>query len=108
VYSTAKVFTAPAVTDSNGNVACGTLSSFSNVATDAAACVPTFTGINSNAAAYFDSNGGQGVEISLTTPFVHVPTRAALQISETEVCAQGNGTENYGYPAQEVCFRVDN
>ena len=102
MYSTAKVFAAPAVTDLNGNVACGTLSSFSNVAAGAAACVPTFTGINANAAANFDSNEGQGVEISLTTPFIHVPTRAALQVSPSEVCAQGNGSENYGYPVQKV------
>jgi hypothetical protein len=102
VYSTAKVFVAPAVTDSDGNVACGTLSSFSSVAADATACVPTFTAINSNAAANFDTNGGQGVHIALTTPFIHVPTRTALQLSPSEVCAQGNGTENYGYPVQQV------
>jgi len=96
------VFAAPAVTDLSGNIACGTLSSFSNVASDASACVPTFTGINENAAAYFDSNGGQGVVITLTTPFVHVPTRAALEISPSEACAQGNGIENYGYPVQQV------
>jgi hypothetical protein len=92
------------VTDANGNVACGTLSTFATLPSNTvpAACVPTFTGINSNAAAYFDNNGGQGVEITLTTPFVHVPTRAALQLSPTEACVQGNGTQNYGYPAQEV------
>jgi hypothetical protein len=92
------------VTDSNGNVACGTLSSFSSAASDPAACVPTFTGINSNAAAMFDRNGAQGVMISLTTPFVHVPTRAGLQINPTEACVQGSGAENYGYPVQNVSF----
>jgi hypothetical protein len=107
VYSTAKVFAAPAVTDSNGNIVCGTISSFSNVASDATACIPTFTGINSNAAANFDSNGGQGVEISLTTPFIYIPTRAALQVSPSEVCVQGNGSENYGYPVQQVSSSSD-
>ena len=102
-YSTAKVFVAPPVTDSNGNVACGTLSSFSKAPTDPAACVPTFTGINANAAAYFHGNNkAQVVEISLTTPFIHVPTRAALRIGPSEACAQGNGAENYGYPVQQV------
>jgi hypothetical protein len=96
------------VTDLNGNVACGTLLSFSTIASDVEACVPTFTAVNSNAAAYFDSNGGQGVEISLTEPFIHVPTRTGLQISPSEVCAQGNGTENYGYPVQQVSCHTDN
>lgn len=93
------------MTDPSGNVACGTLLSFSNAASDATACVPTFSAINSYAAAYYDSDGAQGVEISLTTPFVHIPTRAGLQVSPSEVCAQGNGTENYGYPVQQVSLK---
>lgn len=101
-YSTVKVFTAAAVTDARGNVACGTLSSFSKAATDPAACLPTFTGINSNAAAYFEGKGAEAIEISLTTPFIHVPTRPAVKISPSEACAQGNGAENYGYPVQEL------
>jgi hypothetical protein len=102
VYSTAKVFTAPPVTDAFGNVACGTLLSFSNVPSSASACVPTFQAMNSNAAAYYDSNGDPAVEIALTAPFIHIPTRTEVQISPSEVCAQGNGTVNYGYPAQQV------
>ena len=98
------MFEAPAVTDAAGNVACGTLLNFATVASDVEveACVPTFTAVNSNAAAYFDNGGGQGIEISLTEPLVHVPTRTGLQISPTDACAQGNGTENYGYPVQDV------
>jgi len=102
VYHTAKVFVAPAVTDSEGNVVCGTVSSFTNVASSPAACVPTFTGVNSHAAAYFDNIEAKGVEISLTTPFVHVPTRADLHINPTEACVQGSGIENYGYPVQQL------
>jgi len=101
VYHTAKIFVAPAVTDSAGNVVCGTVSSFTNVASTAPACIPTFSGVNEHAAAYYDSNGGQGVAITLTTPFVHVPTRADLLLSPTEACVQGNGKENYGYPVQQ-------
>jgi hypothetical protein len=90
------------VTDANGKVACGTISSFSNVAPSAAACVATFTGINANAAASFGSIAATAVQISLTTPFIHIPTRSGLEISPSEACVQGNGTENYGYPVQQV------
>ena len=101
MYSTAKLFAALVVTDADGNIACGISSSFSNFSTGPAAYVPTFTRINSNAASALVVSVIAPIQISLTTPFIYIPTRVGLQINPTEACAQGNGTENYGYPVQQ-------
>jgi hypothetical protein len=88
--------------------------------------VPTFSGINSYAEAYFgglgivgvkiadqytDKDGyvvyqtstPSGVVISLTTPFIYAPERSTKgETGDGRACIQTGGTENYGYIPQTV------
>jgi hypothetical protein len=131
VYSTVRIITAEAVTDSSGNKVCGTtsacesafpinsdsmLSSISSIYPSVISILEStatstnelvFTGINSNVDSYFFTNQTAtqtGVIISLTTPFVYAPTRDAKAVVDgmSRICTQGPGLENYGYPVQTL------
>jgi len=116
VYSTVKVILAAAITDSAGNLACGT-------------SIGAFPNMNQNAQAYFDGPGSKQVPstptafrdrarenqpdtvvISLTTPFIYQPARGATgALWDLNTCTEKPGTEDYGYVPQTVLdFLVGN
>jgi len=128
-----KIITVPHVTDKNSNRVCATPSAFTKIPATGfvgdpanTLSVPTFSGINSYAEAYFgglgivgvniadqytDKDGHvvhqtstpSGVVISLTTPFIYAPERGAKgETGDGRACIQTGGTENYGYVPQTV------
>lgn len=116
-----KIITVPAVTDSLGSIVCATRSEFftsfimtPDVELTTSILGPFFySGINSNAEAYFGavSLSGEpttsidkptGTIISLTTPFIYTPTRGASGAASTFIysayCSPTDGvgiSENY-------------
>jgi hypothetical protein len=128
-----KIITVPHVTDKNSNRVCATPSAFTKIPATGSVgdpantlSVPTFSGINSYAEAYFgglgivgvniadqytDKDGhvvhqtstSSGVVISLTTPFIYAPERSAKEeTGDGRACLQTGGIENYRYIPQTV------
>ncbi|KAE8454656.1 hypothetical protein EG329_000279 [Mollisiaceae sp. DMI_Dod_QoI] len=104
LYTTLKLITVPAVTDSNGLLACATPSTFSagNLST-------VFSNINSNAEAYFGATSQTGDQIILAPASTYFPTpkpswsrkHVNLWFTTYEWC-NDIASEAYGYIPQTI------